>query len=61
MKDLFWKLYYFLEALWYFPKKSIYVIKNFRKYQNRYGRIERIKKITHRILFAKIPKEDYRK
>ena len=61
MKEFLLKLFHFLEALWNFPRKSIFVIRNFRKYQNRYSRIERIKKITHRIFYAKIPKDDYKK
>ena len=61
MKEFLLKTLYFLEALYYFPRKSVFVAKNFMKYQNRYSRIERIKKITHRIFYSKIPKEDYRK
>ena len=59
VKELFLKLFYFLEALYYFPRKSIYVIQGFRQYQNRYSRSEAIKKITQRILHAKIPKNYY--
>jgi len=55
------RIFDFLKAVIYFPRKAIFIMKNFRKYQNRYSRRDRIRILTQRIFKSKIPLKDYKK